>query len=237
MTQDLSSLREILGDRVGEMDDLKRYFESVASGEFSGRSRSVGLDLLDPARVATQTLEFREFHPLVRTLDLLLIDDSNTSNYHCYVPGIPFPGTVLYLSHDGRPPCLVFPSLDRLLEIAREAISSGVWLDELHQNVDGSCPDQEGIDRMIQHLIDDYDEETDGVLHLLIAYSNLSTTDTFIELASDPDFEFGVTIAQRILDIPSESLLSIAEACSNNPSEEISDAGKLAVAAIKGSVG
>ena len=237
MTDELSPLRELYADRIERMEDLKRYFANIASGQFTGHSRTAGLNLLAPASVAKQTTEFRDFHPLVRELDLLLLDDPNTSDYHCYVPDLPSPGTVLFISHDGHQPKIVFSSLDELLVAANQARETGVWLEELHQKLTTECPAQERLDGLIRQLFDENVEEAEGVLHFLISHSNLNLTDAFVEIASDPDFNFGETIANRILEIPSKFLLPIANACTKNPSQNVAEAGERAVAAINSNPG
>ena len=237
MTDELSPLRAFYGDRIERMEDLKRYFAKIATGQFTGHSRTAGLNLLAPASVAKQTTEFRNFHPLVRELDLLLLDDPNTSDYHCYVPDLPSPGTVLFMSHDGHQPEIVFSSLDELLAAANQARESGIWLEELHQKLTTRCLAQERIDGLIKQLFDENVEEAEGVLHFLINHSNLNLIDVFVEIASDLDFDFGETIANRILEIPSMSLLPIANACTKNPSRNVAEAGERAVAAINSNCG
>src|SRR6185436_18025365 len=76
--------------------DLVEYFDTFPIGDYS--DPVVGLLPLPDA--LAWSADFRTFHPLAEALGLVVLDDANTSNHHCYITRGPLAGSILYLVHD-----------------------------------------------------------------------------------------------------------------------------------------
>ena len=213
---------------------VERYFEKVRSGRYSGRNQ-LGINLLPPLEVAQLTAEFREFHPLIQQTGALILDDADTSDYHCYIPELPIAGSVMYLKHDGCT-SVVFANLGDLIRAADQAIENGLGLDEFHLPFGPLATDQERLSEKISSLYHQQDDDVEAAILLLLESSSLSHGSLFNELATDDNFYFGEAIANTILARPRASLAGLAEVCSRHPHPQVSRPGTKALHAVQGLV-
>ncbi|PQO47839.1 hypothetical protein [Blastopirellula marina] len=227
MIDDLKPLLQIF-DPVPQ--DLQDYYLQVIRNDLVAKSASA-VGLFDPQTCIDTTVNFRSFHPVVSELELLALDDANTSDTHFYSPGMPLPGSVFYLCHDGDSR-FVFPNLASYLAAVEETIATGGFVTDHHPDARIYAPDQEQLTQAIrsQYNGESYDEL---VLVTLIKTSTLSDVDLFSEIATDVDFYLGEAIAEQILAQPSMNLLPVAEACAQHKHPQVSKPGKKAIRAIR----
>ncbi|WP_442485228.1 hypothetical protein [Aeoliella sp. SH292] len=229
MNDDLSPLLQVLPAIPIEVE---RYFEKVRSGAYSGRTQ-LGLNLLPPAEVAQLTATFREFHPLIQQTGAIILDDADTSDYHCYVPDLPIAGSVLHLRHDGESR-IVFASLSDFVQAADRCLVGDNDLGDYHLPFTPLATDQERLSEKIATFYHQQDEDVEASILLLVESSSLSDDALFIEIAADSNFYFGEAIANTILVRPRASLLELAKVCSQHPHPQVSRPGAKALSAVQG---
>ena len=208
--------------------DIEAYFARVATGAYSGLLRH-DLNLLDRRAADALTGKF-SFHPLVRVLDGLVLDDPDTSDHHVLLRGHPFEGHVLYLAHDDASR-IVFPSLERLLDAADRAKAGGLALPDLHPRVSPHAMDQGAVSDLVRRLVEGPEEEIDVAL-ALIPSMDLSDTDLLATLAANPDFFVAEAVADEIAKRPSAALRPVALLCSQHSHPQAAEAGLRAFRAI-----
>ncbi|QDU40320.1 hypothetical protein Mal4_46760 [Maioricimonas rarisocia] len=226
----MSSYCEPLLEVVDEIPpDLLAFYSRVESGDYSGRN-DVEVNFLTPATAATLTLEFRDFHPLVDLSRCILLDDADTSDHLCYLPGPPQAGAVFHLTHDGRPAKIVFRDLQSLIEAAERAIESGVSLDTFFDRQSFIADAQDELLPLIREaasLADEYD--TAPLLDLLVRYADYDL---------DSELFFGAceyvpeAIAQTIHERPHLSYLPLAQKLAASNLRQIARTAEEAVAKI-----
>ena len=193
-------------------DDLRAFYAQVQTGEFSGRSE-VEVNLLSPADATKLTLEFREFHPLVDMSRCILLDEANTSDYLCYLPGPPKAGAIFHLSHDGQPAKIVFRNTQALLDAAKQAIATGAFLETLFDRQSFVSEDQDELLDQIREafsLANEY--EMTPLLDLLLRYAEYDRDpDLFSKICDHDDFFVPQAIAETIRERPKRSYLSLAQ--------------------------
>ena len=124
MPDSFSALQSKYGDRF-ELTQLAAYFRAIEDGNLSAREDS-GVNLLSPTACLELTDEFCDFHPLFEAdelLNLLILDDANTSNHHCYAFSLPYPGRSC-TSRTMTPHELTFRTINDFVESARDAITN-----------------------------------------------------------------------------------------------------------------
>ena len=208
--------------------DIEAYFAKVSTGAYSGLDE-LELNLLERTAAQSLTEDF-SFHPLVRLLDGLLLDDPDTSNHHVLLRRHPFEGHVLYLAHDGDSR-IVFPSLARLLDAADEAKKEELFLPELHPEVSPHAMDQAAVSQLVRSLVEGEEEEINAAL-ALIPSMDLSDTDLLAMLAAHEDFYVGEAVGEAIAKRPSGALRPVALLCSKHPHPQAARAGVKALRAI-----
>jgi hypothetical protein len=232
MATDFTTLEEKYGERFAAMADLQGYFNAIATGDYADH-KDVEVNLLPPEECVERTQEFCEFHPLFEPLEILILDDADTSNHHCYVPGLPVPGSVIYLSHDGRPTQIAFRSLNDFLHAAHTAISTKRFLPMLHVEGIVLCPDQSVLTESIREAFASYEEyDAEAAIMLMLQSSDLSDLDLMSKIAADDNFYFGETIAKRIAKAPSLPMRELAEICASHKHPQVAKPGKKALDAI-----
>ena len=208
--------------------DIEAYFAKVETGVYSGLLR-LELNLLDRTAAESLTAEF-SFHPLVRVLEGLVLDDPDTSNHHVLLRRHPFEGHVLYLVHDDASR-IVFSSLAGLIESADRAKAGGLALPDLHPRVSPLALDQGAVSGLVHRLVEGSEEELDVAL-ALIPSMDLSDMDLLAKLAAHPDFFVAEAVADQIAGRPSSALRQVALLCSKHPHFQAAAAGERALRAI-----
>jgi hypothetical protein len=209
--------------------DIESYFAKVATGGYSGLFR-FELNLLNRTAAEELTEKFK-FHPLVRVLAGLVLDDPNTSSHHVLLHRHPLEGHVLYLTHDDRSR-VVFPGLVELLDAAQEAKDQALVVPELHPNVSPHAIDQGALSQLIHSLVEGAEEETDVAL-ALIPSMDLSDTALLEKLAVHEDFYVGEAVGDEIAKRPARVLMPAALLCSRHPHAQAAQAGARAIRAIE----
>jgi hypothetical protein len=208
--------------------DVEAYFARVSTGTYS-RLHQLEINLLEQTAAQSLTEDF-SFHPLVRHLDGLLLDDPSTSNHHVLLRRHPFEGHVLYLAHDDNSR-IVFPSLARLLDAADEAKASGLFLAELHPSLSPNVVDQAAVSHLVRSLVDGAEEEVDAAL-ALIPSMDLSDIDLLVKLAEHEDFYVSEAVGAEIAKRPSGTLRSVALLCTRHTHPQAAQSGAKALRAI-----
>ena len=119
-----------LSDLVGESAlsaVLDAYFRALSERDKTRRC----LGLLSEAESVARTQEFRAFHPVVRSLRGIVLDDPGTSDHHLVLCRNGVKGTVLHLTHDGTSR-IVFDGIGSFLEAAHHCTDAGSFIDDAH---------------------------------------------------------------------------------------------------------
>lgn len=228
MPDDIACLSDLLSE-VPEA--IRAYYDRLRIGGYSGLEQ-FGVNLLPPGECAAVTREFRGFHPLIRQTGAVILDNANTSNYHCYAPDLPIPGSVFYLNHDGDTR-IVFDSLADLLKAADQAKEQCGWLNDFHADFGPLAAQQERLNRRIGELYHSGDDDAEAAILLFVESSNLVDEALFERLATSPNFYLGEVIANTIMARPDAKLLRLATICSEHAHPQVSAPGKRALAAVR----
>jgi hypothetical protein len=174
------------------------------------------------------THRFREFQPVVQTLDGFILDEAETSNYHVYLNHPSLKGTVLYLDHDGDTG-VVFASLDDFLAAADAAMESGPYLRGFHSIISPLAKDQECLSELVrqQQALDS--EDGTSVLTAIIPSMDMRALELLRRLAQAPDFFLGEAVAIEISKRPRPELREVAELCAAHGHFQAAEAGRRAL--------
>ncbi|MBE9610066.1 hypothetical protein [Chitinilyticum piscinae] len=181
------------------------------------------------AKVLTDALAW---HPLVRTLDALVLDDTGTSEHHLLLRHPALAGCVLYLVHDGESR-LVAESPAQWQTLLAQAIAAGCALVELHPAQAPLAPDQPALQALLQGA--EHHDNDSTLLTTLLPSLDLEQADQgwLNTLATNEDFYLGEALARTICLRPAPELLPLAERCRQHPHPQVAQAGQLAVRAVR----
>jgi hypothetical protein len=174
--------------------------------------------------------EFRQFHPLVRSLHGVILDDPGTSDHHVFVCSTPLKGMVLYLAHDGDSR-IVFEILHDFLAAAVTAKEMDASVSEHHPTHALLAKEQAALRDHLSALR--LNENSEDIIPALIPSLDLSEPDFLISLIGD-DFFIGEAIARQVAARPKAELLPVAEFCARHPHMMVRNAGNAARAKILG---
>lgn len=212
--------------------DLERYFTQTVDGSL-GAIEEPGINLLSIADAVRWTKDFQQFHPTVRLLGGVILDDPNTSNHHIYLSAPACCGSVLYLDHDGDSQ-IVFPALGDFSNAARSAQRRGCDVTAFHPECAVLLRDQPALSCLISELYDQRNEcDSLDVVISLIPSMDLTDVDLLERLAADDDFFVAEAIGNSIAARPRPNLERIATICENHRHVQASVAGARALAAIR----
>lgn len=209
-------------------DELVRFFEQAAEAGMHTPSLD-SQHLLSAEQAVQWTLSVRD-HPIVETLDGVVLDDVETSNHHVYVNAGPLKGAVFFLCHDGDSR-IVYASLAEFLSAAIHARCEGELLEGQHPPRSPIAPDQAGLSEWIRQLLTL--DNSDELVPLFVPSLDLSDSLLLRELAGDNNFFIAESVAQEIAARPTPQLTEIAELCAQHRHPQASNAGKMALAAIQ----
>lgn len=204
-------------------DDLRAHFERMDAVSGPG--------LLDAAAAVELTLDFRGFHPVVRMLDGVILDDEETSSHHVYLGHPALAGMVLFLSHDDATR-IVFPSLDAYGAAARAAREDDDLVADHQPDGAPMAADQPALRALIARLLDVYDDDAGQVVTALIPSLDLRDTELPSRLALHEDFYLGEAMADAIARRPSPGLAEVARLCASHPHPQVAQAGARAMRAV-----
>lgn len=213
--------------------DLVEYFDTFPIADHS--DPVVGL--LPLADALAMSVNFHTFHPLAEALGLVVMDDANTSNHHCYMTRGPLAGSILYLAHDGDT-AVAYARLGDYLRAVTTARETGVSLDEQYHVQDRTtcvaAPDQALLATTIHGLISTDNDET-AVAQLLVYISALDLSDVALleALARHSDMYVVEAVGNAIASRPRPELLAVAELVTRHEVVQVANAGRRAIAAIR----
>lgn len=208
--------------------ELIAHFKKV--GKADPGDDPLGFLGLDDA--VAESASFRSFHPVAQALGLVMLDDPNTSNYHCYVSEGPLAGRIFYLSHDGDGR-VVFEGLKQFAEAAAVARDSQQFLDELHTQDAIPAADQAALSAAISQLLQHGTPEATSVLVAYIPAMDLRDMPLLEQLATHEDFYVGEALGNAIAVSPRKDLLPVAKKLAKHKHSQTAEAGKRAVKVIK----
>ncbi len=188
-----------------------------------------GTALLPDAEIVRWSLALR-FHPMLRRLGGLVLDDARTSNHHVLLTEPPLAGAVLYLAHDGDSR-VVFADIEAFLDAARRADAEDRDVEDLHPSVSPLAGDQAGVGTFIRSLLASPDDEDAAIA--FIPSLDLRDTALLRELASHENFFVAEALAVEIAKRPAEALGGIAGMCAAHSHPQAANAGQRAVAAVE----
>ncbi len=162
-------------------------------------------------------------------LGLVILDDSNTSDHHCYISKGPAEGMIMSLLHDGEPE-IAFDSLSKYLKEMRRLIREEEFIDEIVTDVQIEETKQDSIEAFVLENISQISPEELYAYISLIRTSNIRLIQS---LASHEDFVVREFTARQLARSPNLDALNIAEALSVDESGQVANAGMRAVDAIK----
>ena len=217
--------------------DLVGYFDTFPIADYS--EPVVGLLPL-PDSLAWSS-DFRTFHPLAEALGLVVLDDANTSNHHCYITRGPLAGSILYLVHDGDS-AVAFERLGDYLRAVTSARESGVPLDDRFHEQEPmagvAAPDQVALATAVRGLLPAADNATAVALLLVyIRAADLSDAGLLESLARHPDLYVVEAVGNAIARRPRPGLMSVAAMVAEHEYFQVANAGKRAMAAIRAEPG
>lgn len=208
-------------------EKLEAYFRTVDAWS-EGRDE---LGLLPRPEAIEQTENFRSFHPLVRTLQGIVLDDPDTSNHHVVVCRSPLEGTVVYLAHDGDSR-IVFDGITSFMEAARRASDAGGFLDDEHPQHAWIAGDQAGLKSLIAQLCSEADNE--DIVPVLVPSLDLSDPDYLSILFGGDDVYVAEALCRTIAQRPMPHLMQVAEQGEQHPHPMVRNAATLARKRISG---
>lgn len=216
------------------LTDLAQLFDPVPKDLLAHFERLDGASsppLLDAAAAVDLTRDFRGFHPVVRALDGVILDDEDTSDHHVYLARPPLAGMVLFLAHDGGTR-VVFPSLETYRAAAGRARESGGWITDVHPAAAPLGPDQPALGALVTALLDRYDDDAGAVVTAVLPSLDLRDVQLLARLATHEDFYLGEAVADEITRRPRPDLAEAARLCASHPHGQVAEAGARAVRAV-----
>lgn len=217
----IETLRQLSSVCSEARADLVDHFETL-----DGAGHPALFEL--PAAIE-MSREFREFHPLATALELVFLDDENTSNYHAYITRGPLAGSILHLSHDGTTR-VVFASLADYRSAVLAANQHDGHLRELHPQEFVKVGDQKAVAERIETL--DAEGEEDELL-VLIASWNLKPRPLLERLVKHTNFYVAEAAGDAIANSGDAKLLPAAETLSKHEHPQAANAGKRAIKALQ----
>lgn len=215
--------------------NLAQLFDTVPAdllAHFEELDGALSPPLLDAAAAVDLTRTLRGFHPVVRALDGVILDDEDTSDHHVYLGRPPLAGMVLFLSHDGDTR-VVFSSLEEYREAVRAARESDGWITDLHPAAAPLAADQPALGAFVTALLDRYDDDAGAVVTAVIPSLDLRDTAPLSRLATHEDFYLGEAVANEITRRPRADLAEVARLCASHAHFQVAEAGARAVRAVR----
>ena len=211
---------------------LIEYYAKVQQGGYRHRDESE-VHLLTPEEAVEVTMEYQDFHPLVDMSRCLILDQPETSDHLCFLPGLPESGAVFFLSHDGFSPQIVFRDLVAMVRTVDTALERQDFLENLRRPEVFESSDQTSLLAEIRETFSLIDTHDVGLwLMLLIGYADYSDAELFSAIA-EANAEFAEVIAEAIIDRPKPSYLPVAKTCSERSEKLAAGLGSRAVNIIK----
>jgi hypothetical protein len=216
--------------------DLVDYFDTFPIADYSGS----GVGLLPLPDALAWSADFRTFHALAQALALVVLDDANTSNHHCYITRGPLAGGIHYLVHDGDS-AVVFERLGDYLRAVMSAREAGTSVDDrFHEDRPMgllAAPDQAALAEAIRGLLWAEDEAAVAQLLVYVTASDLSDAALLEALARHSDLYLVEAVGNAIARRPRAGLMAVAVMVSEHEYSQVANAGKRAIAAIRAEAG
>jgi hypothetical protein len=166
------------------------------------------LGLLPQSAIIERTRKFRNFHPAVRNLCGIVVDDPGTSDHHVVLCRGAVKGTVLYLAHDGDSR-IVFDNIGSFLKAARRAADADGFIDDEHPALAWVADDQTALRHLIVSLRSG--PRYGDTVPVLIPSLDLADLDFLSTLIRDDDFYVAEAVCRQIVVRPAAQLMPIVE--------------------------
>jgi hypothetical protein len=215
-------LMELTADQA-LAEQLQSYFSSLETTK-SALVADAAIGLLPLARSFELSQEFRSFHPLIKSLAGIILDDAGTSDHHVLVCVAPLKGLVFHLAHDGDSR-IVFENLDAFVAAAERAKETDDYVSDEHPEDPFVADDQVALRNFLSFLRsqDDFDQTVPA----LVSSLDFSQPEFLIALIGD-DMAIGEAVALEIAARPAPGLLPVAEFCERHPHIILRQAGRMA---------
>lgn len=210
-------------------DDLLAYFSELASEAFVASNADARGELLSIDAAIAETRMLDGLHPLMSMLGALVLDETNTSDYHVYLAKPPLQGCIMFLSHDGESR-IVYDSPQRFLD-AVKAGTNYSSLEDLHPLHSPIVADQSGLARFIEANLDH--DDVDMIMSVAIGCLEVEDTALTRQLATHDDFYVVEALGEAITLRPAPELLGLADLCAAHPHPQAAQAGRRAQRAIE----
>lgn len=185
--------------------------------------------LLDEETSGSFSFRIREALPLAKKMGLVVLDDSNTSDHHCYVTAGPATGMILNLTHDGEPE-LAFDSLAKYLKEIRRLIREEEFIDEIEYQVEI----EEGAVLNAERFIDDnFSSLLPEELCVYIKLVRASNESLLDRLSKHSNFIVREFVGFHVTNNPHADALAVAQQLADDEISQVAAAGARAVAAIE----
>ncbi|PXA99527.1 hypothetical protein DMC47_02850 [Nostoc sp. 3335mG] len=200
---------------------MHAYFSTV--DEWAIGKSTLGLFSIEES--IDWTNQFLAFHPMVRHLQGIILDDPGTSDHHASLCRDPFKGAVMYLAHDGESR-IVFDGMDSFLKAARDAAERKEAVYEQHPKRSWIVNDQAALKDLITSLQSGADGE--DIVPALVPSLDLSDTDFLATLVSGHDLYVPEAVGREIAARPTPPLMAIAKLCEEHRHPVVRNAGAIA---------
>lgn len=226
----LRSLTDQHGDLLSSFPALGEYFRQLEATDLRNKEE-FQVNLLPFDKCVSLTEEFAYIDPLFQAPELiqfLILDETNTSDYHCFAFGLPYPGSVIFFPHDDVTR-IVFRSLKDFLTAVRSATSTGHRLTDFHMKEVLLCPDQLSLNAAIRRGL----QTNDWIaVTLLIQSSDLRDHVFFNEIIGNDDWTYAEEIANRIVVKPEPHMRQLATQIAQHELARVAERGSLALKSI-----
>lgn len=184
--------------------------------------------LLSEEESSIQSIRIQEFVPIANRMGLIVLDDANTSDYHCYITAGPAVGMILNLPHDGEPE-LAFNNLAKYLKEIRRLIREEEFIDAIMYDFAVTEATQvEAADFVNENFSTLLSEELYTYLPLLSSENTLLME----RLSQHHDYFVREFTAIHLTKNPARKVLHVAEKLAADDVAQVSSAGIQAVTTI-----
>lgn len=184
--------------------------------------------LLDEQTANSLSAQLQGSVPLAKRMGLVVLDDSNTSDHHCFITSGPAAGMILNLTHDGEPQ-IAFDSLAKYLKEIRRLIREEEFIDEIVCDVEIDEPGNLDVEAYVGENLTSLLPEELCVYLSLIRTSNTSLLE---QLSKHSDFIVREFTGMHLAKSPHKEAMHIAMQLAKDDVSQVASAGSRAVDAI-----
>ncbi len=213
-----------------EPRELTEYFAIMSKEPLKTIGKRNDINLLDVDDVIDKSIAFN-FHPVIRALGGICLDDSDTSNHHFYLTAPAVRGSILYLCHDDDTR-IVYTSMHEFLSAVQASVDDDYFeWDDVHPPASPMLAGQKVLCELAKSA---YREGQIETLLAIIPSMDMIENDQVMlrRFATDSDFFITEAIANAIYMRPSPALQILATLCASHKHQQAATAGHNALLAI-----